>query len=291
VVIDEINTMPFFTPLWSDIPTIALIFQLAREVWWYESPFPVNAVGFLAERAYLQSYRRTRAVTISRSTESDLRQLGFQGRITVVPIGIEGGYENQSRKWSIPTFLYLGRLAPSKRLNHVIQAFAIFHSAVGTGQLHIVGTGERVYTESLRRLVDRFGLRECVTFEGNVSKSEKYRLMGLAHAILLASVREGWGLVVTEANSCGTPAVVYNVPGLRDSVRHRQTGLIVDSDPQAMAEAMLQLRSDSTLYALLVHEAKAWSRGFTLEQFAALVRDEIDSAVGSRSSLESAQCL
>ena len=49
--------------------------------------------------------------------------------------------------------------------------------------------------------------------------------MAEAHVLLMTSVREGWGLVVTEANACGTPAVVYNVPGLRDSVRNEETGL------------------------------------------------------------------
>ncbi|TMD30497.1 MAG: glycosyltransferase family 4 protein, partial [Chloroflexi bacterium] len=49
VVVDEVNTIPFFTPLWAGIPVVMLIHQLAREVWWYEAPFPLNTVGFLAE--------------------------------------------------------------------------------------------------------------------------------------------------------------------------------------------------------------------------------------------------
>jgi glycosyltransferase involved in cell wall biosynthesis len=156
--------------------------------------------------------------------------------------------------------------------------------------LNIIGTGEPEYIGSLRRLVAGLDLHEYVTFAGHLSRNDKYRLMSQARALLLASVREGWGLVVTEANSCGTPAVVYNVPGLRDSVRHGQTGLIVDSSPGAMAEAMMRLESDSALYARLANEAKAWSRGFTLERLTVRMREEIAHAVDRHPFIESATC-
>src|SRR5206468_8182458 len=59
-VLDQVNTMPFFTPLWAKIPSFMLIHQLAREVWWYESPFPISALGYMAEPWYLRIYRRSR---------------------------------------------------------------------------------------------------------------------------------------------------------------------------------------------------------------------------------------
>src|SRR5207245_5962856 len=124
LVIDEVNTMPFFSPLWAGIPTFMLIFQLAREVWWYESRFPISAIGYTIEPRYLRVYRHSPVITISRSTALDLRRLGFRGRIAVVPIGIEKGPPPQVSKASIPTFLYVGRLAPSKRLEHMVRALA-----------------------------------------------------------------------------------------------------------------------------------------------------------------------
>jgi glycosyltransferase involved in cell wall biosynthesis len=290
VVIDEINTMPFFTPLWAGIPTVALIFQLAREVWWYESRFPVSVAGFLAERVYLRPYRKIHAVTISSSTESDLRSLGFRGDIDVVPIGIEPCLTSRNWKSPDPTFLYVGRLAPSKRLDHVIRALAIFRSSVGAGKLQIVGVGAPVYIRYLQRLVRALGLRESVIFQGHVSKSEKHRLMSEAHAILMASVREGWGLVVTEANSCGTPAIVYDVPGLRDAVRHEQTGLVVDANPRAMAEGMLKLHNSPSLVAELIAEARLWSLGFSFDHSAVAIRRAINHAVDAASMLARAAC-
>src|ERR1700726_624485 len=57
IVIDEVNTVPFFTPLWANIRSVMLIYQPAREVWWYESRFPLSAIGYLLEPIYLQFYR------------------------------------------------------------------------------------------------------------------------------------------------------------------------------------------------------------------------------------------
>src|SRR5204863_3055881 len=57
-----------------------------------------------------------------------------------------------------------------------------------------------------------------VEFVGRVSQDRKYELMARAHAIVATSVREGWGLIVSEAAALGTPAITYDVAGLRDSV-------------------------------------------------------------------------
>jgi glycosyltransferase involved in cell wall biosynthesis len=288
LVIDEINTMPFFTPLWAGIPTLTLIFQLARDVWWYESKFPMSALGFLAECFYLIPYRKTNTVTISRSTESDLRNRRFRGVIAVIPIGVEPGAATQRNDSSIPLLLYVGRLAPSKRVDHVVRAFAIFRQAVGAGRLHIVGGGDSRYTDSLRRLVDKLALHEDVTFAGRLPKVDRNRLMSEADALLMASVREGWGLVVTEANSYGTPAIVYDVPGLRDSVRHEQTGLVVGRSPQAMADGMVRLWTDATLRARLGDAARTWSQSLTFEAaFQAMLRETV-RAIGVGSALEPA---
>jgi glycosyltransferase involved in cell wall biosynthesis len=124
-------------------------------------------------------------------------------------------------------------------------------------------------------LARRLGIEESVVFWGSVPTPQKHRLMSEAHALLMTSVREGWGLVVTEANACGTPAIVYDVPGLRDSVRHLQTGLIVHQSPNCLAQAMLQLTRDHDLYARLKGEAQEWSRTFTYESGAQIVATKI----------------
>ncbi|HEX7158326.1 MAG TPA: glycosyltransferase family 4 protein [Edaphobacter sp.] len=273
VVVDEVNTIPFFTPLWAGIPSIMFIHQLAREVWWYESPFPINAIGYLAEPFYLRLYQKVPVVTVSQSTKDDLSKLGFQGHITIIPEGIEPVGELPAIKCMEPTFLYVGRMAPSKRIGDILEAMAQFRKEAGQGSLWLVGGGSERYRESLVRHARQLGIADNVRFCGRVSLGEKHRLMAQAHALLLTSVREGWGLVVTEANACGTPAIVYDVPGLRDSVRHLQTGLVVHQTPAALADGMLQLTHDPGLYRRLREQAQGWSKTFTYESGFQVARD------------------
>jgi len=246
------------------------IHQLAREVWWYESTFPLNALGFLAEPLYLRLYQRVPVITVSASTKHDLLQLGFKGPITIVPEGVEPIAESAVAKPNEPHFLYVGRLAPSKRIDHIVRALSLFRRETGTGQLWLIGTGSKRYQQSLTKLSRRLGLEDHITFYGRVSSSEKHRMMATAHCLLVTSVREGWGLVVSEANACGTPAIVYDVPGLRDSVRHEKTGLVVASTPASLAAAMVRLTSDSGLYHRLAVEGRLWSGTLSFDDAARL---------------------
>lgn len=93
-------------------------------------------------------------------------------------------------------------------------------------QLWVVGDGNPQYVAKLRRQIRQYRLNGHVQFWGKVTAEKNFELMKQAHVIAMTSIREGWGLVVIEANSARTPAVVYNVPGLRDSVLDGETGLI-----------------------------------------------------------------
>jgi glycosyltransferase involved in cell wall biosynthesis len=284
VVVDETNTIPFFTPLWADIPHVLFIHQLAREVWWYEAVFPLSLIGYLMEPLYLRLYRKTPAITVSESTRGDLAALGIRTQVYVIPDGIDPVAQKEHRG-TTPSFLYVGRLARSKRVLDIIRAFAIFRAQTGIGDLTIVGSGNERYTRRLRSEASRLNLTGAVRFVGALSEADKYRQMASAHMLLVASVREGWGLVVTEANSCGTPAVGYDVPGIRDSIVDRVSGLLSSSNPPALAEAMLLLWRDNAMYQRLSQEARSRSRAYTHEASA----QAFASAVGQLVAFDSAR--
>jgi glycosyltransferase involved in cell wall biosynthesis len=280
-VIDEINTIPFFTPLWARVPSVALIFQLAREVWWHESPFPMNAAGYAIEPLYLRVYRRTPAMTISASTESDLRRLGFTAPITVLPIGLEPMDVPDVPKEGAPTFLYVGRMAPSKRVHEIIDAFARFRKQRPDGVLWLVGDGAPRYMEALRRRSRQLGIEPSIVFHGRVSTEHKHELMARAHVLVMASVREGWGLSIAEAGACGTPAIAYDVPGLRDAVKDGESGFVVAPRPERMAEAMGKLIADGDLCARMAEAARRWSATFSFDRAAVIARDVLNETVAA----------
>jgi glycosyltransferase involved in cell wall biosynthesis len=253
-----------------------MIWQLAKEVWWYESRFPLNAVGYLLEPAYLRVYRHTPVLTYSQSTKADLRRLDFKADITVVPVGIEPVDIADTPKTREPTFVYVGRLAPSKRVHEIVEAFALFLSqGPKGGRLLLIGNGEGSYVSRLGRLALRLGVSESIEFCGWLNGPEKQKRMAEAHALLMASAREGWGLVVTECNACGTPAIVYDVPGLRDSVRHHETGLVVRPTSSGLAEGMLKIINDRDLYLRLRGAAMEWSHKFTYDAGALVIQAKL----------------
>jgi glycosyltransferase involved in cell wall biosynthesis len=235
---------------------VLLIHQLARDVWWYESPLLLAPFGFAAEPLYLQAYRECPKLTISGSTRDDLRRLGLGGPIHVVPVAVNvRPLDPLPPKDPAGRLVSVGRLVPSKRHAHAIRALAAVRREVEDASLTIVGDGPE--RRALSRLAGELGVSHALTLAGRVTEEEKQRLLQEADLLLGASVREGWGLTVTEAARLGTPAVAYDIPGFRDSIVHDRTGLLTPVAPDALAAAAASLLRDPARYQRM--RTAAWS--------------------------------
>ena len=177
-------------------------------------------------------------VTVSASTRSDLLALGLSD-VRLVPEGVDRPPDfTDVQKEAVPTLLYVGRLAANKRPEDAVRAFRVVQDSLPQARLWIIGQGP--LEERLRR-----SLPSGADLLGFLPRAEMYRRMARAHCLLVPSVREGWGLVVSEANSVGTPAVGYDVPGIRDSIRGGVTGLLADAgDPAALPRPMGPWRAE-----------------------------------------------
>jgi glycosyltransferase involved in cell wall biosynthesis len=286
IVVDEINTKPFDTPSFvHGKPIVALIHQLAREFWFYETSFPINILGYLfLERHWLRKYRQVPTITVSKSTQEDLQTWGFRN-VSVVPEGI--GFrplEKPVEKEATPTFLFVGRLKSAKKPDDALRAFEVIKKDMKDARLWIVGDGYMM--EKLKRMASEMSSKSPgVRLFGKVSNSEKLELMSKAHVLLAPGVREGWGLVVTEANAMGTPAIAYDIPGLRDSVIDGVTGKLVPrGDTVAMAiEAMELFKNQEILHA---YSSKALdiSRNFDWDHTASHIADVLNHALNPKAS-------
>jgi len=241
LVIDMVNTICWQTPLYVRGKRLAYVNQLAREVWFYQLPPLVSHLGYALERLQYNFYRRTPFLCYSASTKGDLAQFGVpESLISQFELGLDHTRYLPGEKASHPLFIYVGRLARMKRVDLCIRALALVLRSCPEAQLAIVGHGpERGH---LVNLVHRLGLDRQVRFADKdvlffqkTAQDQKVLLMQRAWALLLPSVKEGWGMVVTEANACGTPAIISNVTGLRDSVRPGQTGLVLSPRPSPQA--------------------------------------------------------
>lgn len=235
LVVDEVNTRPFGAPTWAHrSAVVAVLHQVAREVWFAESPLPVALAGrFVAEPLWLRRYRDVPAFTVSASAARSLQRYGLR-RVEVLPQGSELTRPADATKAAEPRFLFLGRLSASKRPHDAIRAFRLAQPDLPPGSsLDIVGTGP------LEASV-RAAAGDGVTVHGRVATDERDRLLARAHALVMTSVREGWGLVVSEAAAAGTRTIAYAVPGLVDSVPPCG-GTLVQPHPGALAGAMVEL--------------------------------------------------
>jgi glycosyltransferase involved in cell wall biosynthesis len=126
VVVDEVNTRPFLTPRWvRGTPVVALIHQVAAEVWDAELPRPVAILGRrVLEPRWLAAYATTPTMTVSASSAASLRTYGL-GDLRLVPEGLSLPQGLPSaRKEATLTLCCIGRLSASKRVDHALAAFA-----------------------------------------------------------------------------------------------------------------------------------------------------------------------
>jgi glycosyltransferase involved in cell wall biosynthesis len=161
-----------------------------------------------------------------------------------------------------PIVAFSGRLKRSKRPDHVIKAFELVKEKVPNAELWVFGDGP--FRKTLKRLSG-----SGVSFFGNLDSLKRRELLKKCWVLMVPSVREGWGLNIIEANALGLPAVAYNVPGLCDSVKNNETGLIAErGNIKDLAEKTINLLTDSSLREKLRVNSLNYSKQFSWEKTA-----------------------
>ncbi len=245
LVIDECNTIPFFAKFYVNCKTVFIIQQLAREVWFYQMPLPISIIGYLLEPFYLKLFKDQKTFTFAESTKNDLIKLGFKNELikiisesyTIKPVN----NINKVPKPTNPTILYFSAFRAMKRPNHVIKAFTIAKQRIKNLKLIVVGDGAGRYAQHVKKMIINAPNSNDIEYLGSVYEEDlKRKVMQSAHFICCTSVREGWGIIISEAGSQGTPAIVYDIHGLRDAVGNGKAGIIVyQNSPEGMAESII----------------------------------------------------
>jgi glycosyltransferase involved in cell wall biosynthesis len=271
LVIDEVNTVPFFAKFYVKQRNILFVHQLCREIWFYQMFFPLNIIGYLIEPIYLYLLSDRKVITVSESTKKDLMRFGFKEKnISIISEGIEldpVSSLTDIEKFEKPTILSLGSVRPMKRTDQILKAFEILKNEIPNAELIIAGSIDGKYGERLIDSIKKSPHVSSIRYTGKVPSEEKIELLQKSHILVVTSVKEGWGLVVTEANSQGTPAVVYNVDGLRDSVRDGVTGLITDiNTPQNLSQKIVNLLKSKEEYARIQRNAWEWSKEINFDE-------------------------
>jgi glycosyltransferase involved in cell wall biosynthesis len=192
LVIDEVNTLPFFCKLYVKEKNVLFFHQLCRKVWFYEMRFPINLFGYLAEPVYLWLLRNRKVITVSESTKKDLTRYGFkEDRINIISEGIEIEPVShlEIEKHEKPTLLALGAMRPMKRTDHILKAFEIAKKELPDLQFLLAGSVAGPFGGKVIQDIDESHHRKSINYLGKVDESTKIDLMKKSHLIAVTSVK------------------------------------------------------------------------------------------------------
>ncbi|MEU7058672.1 glycosyltransferase family 4 protein [Streptomyces sp. NPDC046197] len=276
LLVEVCNGMPYLAPLWHRGPTLCLVNHVHTDLWRMRFGGPLAPAARIGRRlehwALTGAQRRSLMVAVSPSTAHALRAIGVEReRIRVVHNGVEEPGPRADRSPE-PLFVAVGRLVEYKRIDLLLRLWERVRPVTG-GRLLIVGDGPE--RERLERLAG-----PGVQFTGHVAEADKHRLLCAAWLLLHPSAVEGWGLVVTEAAARETPAVAFDVPGLRDSVVDGETGVLARGE-SSFAAAWCTLALSGHRRELMGKAARdraaryRWHR--TVRQFRAVAAEAVRS--------------
>ncbi len=264
ILVEDINKVPLFLAGLSDVPLGVIIPHLFGTTVFQEAAWPMALLVWLLERPIPWAYRRAGFHAISESTREDLIERGVAAeRITVIHPGVDAGaFTPGPGRAAEPTFMYVGRLRRYKGVEVAIRALALARASRPDLRLEIAGRGDD--RPRLEGLVRELGQGEAVRFLGFVPEEAKVGLLRRAWANIFPSPKEGWGITNVEAAACGTPSLASDSPGLRDSVRHEETGYLVPhGDAGALARRMLDLAADPALMERLGRQARSFAESLS----------------------------
>lgn len=257
------NGMPFLSPLWSRVPHSVWLHHVHAEMWNMVLPPGLATVGRVLEaRLAPPVYRRSRIVTLCESSRRELvDDLGFRDDlVSVVAPGIDARFSPGGERSPTPLVVAVGRLAPVKRFDRLIRVLAEVKPR--HPDLTAVIAGEGYEREALEELVREVSGEGWISLPGRVSDDEIVDLYRRAWVVTSASAREGWGMTITEAAACGTPAVATRISGHEDAIADGVTGLLA-GDEREMVGHLDAVLADEGLRRRLGVAALERARGYT----------------------------
>jgi glycosyltransferase involved in cell wall biosynthesis len=270
-VIDQCNTHRFFTPFWVTAKKrIFYIHQLTKEIWDYSASFPLSKIGKLIEEWMLRLNRHDAVITVSESTRDELIDRGYdRNKIKIIHNGVsfkpwvqDKWYEKEAK----PTFIYAGRYSPYKGIDVAVKALSIVKKQYPDAILWIIGKKNQEYVDkSLIPICKSHNMtwgNDIISW-GYVSEEKKLELISRSHALLFPSIREGWGIPITEAGCVGTPCIAFDSPGIREAVDYGKAGyLCKENTEKGLASKMIVAISDIVLYSEKRQKAYEYSSQF-----------------------------
>lgn len=275
-VVEILNGVPFWSPLWWRGPRVVWLHHLHTAMWSQSLPRPFAEIGRWNERVIVpRVYSTTPIVTLAEPGRSELEHAGFR-QVEVVHPGVSEVYSPVPRpSGSGRRLVAVGRLVPVKRWHELLGAVAPLASRIEALRLDVVGDGP------LRRELEDWksaNAADWLTLHGRVSDDRLVEMYRAADLLVSASSAEGWGMTITEAARCGVPAVATDVTGHRAAVVHGETGVLVP-EPSDLTAAIAGLLDDEQRRARLGRAAAERALTMTWDHAAARHLEVLEQAM------------
>ena len=228
-------------------------------------------------QSYMPSFCKAVDLVIAPSAgmEKVLRQLNVEGKIEVVPNGVDLKDFHNAVSLSRTDFgykeddillVYSGRIALEKNLPFLLKSFAGIAQALPNVYLLLLGSGIQQYEEEIRSLVGEMELTERVRFTGRIAYDELPAYLAMCDIFVTASVTEVHPLSVIEAMGAGLPVMGIHSVGVGDTVQDEVTGFLSTNDLAAYTAKLTRLCLDLNLRAQMGDSAREVSSMYAIER-------------------------
>lgn len=281
IIIDDINKIPFYTPLFVKGPLLAISHHFFGKSIFRETNFLTGLYVLLGEKFVDWVYKKTPFAVVSQSTLDEFIERGFNPMLfSIVPNAItqENFPMNISEKFPEPTVAYFGRLKKYKSVDHLLRAFALLKKQIGNARLIILGRGD--FQHNLERLARDLKIEDSTKFYGFVSEEDKVKLLSQSWCMVNTSIKEGWGITNIEANACGCPVFSANSPGLRDSVKDGESGGLYEyGNIEQLSGMLIEILNNSERRRYLSEGAVRWAKTFSWDESARLMIKKCEKVI------------
>ena len=228
-------------------------------------------------QSYMPSFCKAVDLVIAPSAgmEKVLRQLSVEGKIEVVPNGVDLKNFHNAKPLARVDFgykeddillVYAGRIALEKNLPFLIRSFAGIAQALPNVHLLLLGSGTQQYDEEIRILVGDLNLGQRVRFVGRIAYQDLPAYLAMCDIFVTASVTEVHPLSVIEAMGAGLPVMGIQSVGVGDTVQDNVTGFLATHDLSAFTAKLTRLCLDPHLRTQMGDSAREASAIYAIER-------------------------
>ncbi len=276
LVIEDLNKIPFFGDRFVKGKRLAVMHHVFGKIIYTETNPILASYVYYSEKLIPKHYKNIPMIAVSQSSKNELVKMGIpKANVKVVYNGVDiKRYQSTAKLTKNPTIICLGRIKKYKRMDILIDSIPYVLKSIPDLKVILVGNGDDL--PRLKEISRRNKIEKSIKFTNFVPAKEKADLLTSSWVSVNTSPKEGWGLTSIESQSSGTPSIVPDSPGLRETVKNGVSGYIYPfEDTKTLSEILIKILKDRKLVIKMGASAKKWAKNFSWDESAKKMKEII----------------